>query len=78
MKDLCAFLAGVVVMATVLLAVGCESGARHLESPALSVTEYRSPPNFYAYEFHLNDGTRCVTVSGGGVTCGWRDEGVEK
>lgn len=38
----------------------------------LAGTSYRLPYST-AFEFHLNDGTRCVAVSSsGGITCEWR------
>lgn len=63
-----------IIWAGVLLAA-CTPAApsRPAPTPATPITRYTLPPGWYdVAEFRLEDGTRCVSVGNGGVTCDWR------
>lgn len=67
-----------------LIVISCLlCGCTQQPVPSSKVTPgstYYDIPYNDVYEFHLNDGTRCVVFSGnkrGGITCDWAKTGVE-
>lgn len=48
---------------------GCGSPSSAIQGTPL--TTYAMPGGYDAYEFNLKDGTRCVSIYGGGIVCEW-------
>lgn len=51
---------------------GCSSQASERTDPARDISIRHNIGGYYAREFVLTDGTRCVSVGGGNaISCGW-------
>lgn len=62
-----------------LVCCGCEQSARRVDEISADSKRYYLGNNVYIREFHLTDGTRCVTNSQyGGITCDWYSASAHK
>lgn len=64
--------------------VGCEKVERSeptlliSHDQRISVDKYEDGTGYYVRDFHLKDGTRCVTYAVNGITCDWKKPEVER
>lgn len=69
----------ILVVLVALANAGCESSVSTVPGDKLATSTYSVQGQFTVFEFHLQDGTRCVTVNSAGITCEWASprRGVE-
>ena len=70
--DVCLGLMALAATLIICLLVSCEERRAKPAEPIVPDKIRYEMGSYFVYEFHLKDGTRCISASWGGLACEWR------